>query len=226
MDMFSRLRELSSVLKVSNLYQQVADEVITFVFFICPKMKGQGFRINSNKTGFDAEYVPAVLANSAILAIERATRFLSEFETLGLPFMSRALYASADALILPSVPTTPPATPVSLDVEIVSNDQAVIEHLTDFGRLYREKPWRNTPQKISDLERQRLISILPSNTPTNVACDFVERTWSGFALDGVLIRSECFGPNPVLLGVESPGVSVLQNAALPRDQWLPVIQLV
>lgn len=199
--------------------------MITFIFFICPKMKGSGFRLNRTNTGLDAEYVSAVLSNSASQTIERATRFLAEFETLDHAFVARAIYASADALILLSVPTTPPTPPVSPDVEIVPNDQVVIEHLTDFGRLYREKPWRNTPQKISDPERQRLISILPSSTPANIACDFVERTWSGFALDGVLIRRECFGLNPVLLGVESPGVSVLQNAALPRDRWLPVIQL-
>jgi len=43
--------------------------------------------------------------------------------------------------------------------------------------------------------------------------------------DGVLLRA-FFLQNPVLLGVETPEVTILQNSMLPREEWLPVVQLV
>lgn len=76
------------------------------------------------------------------------------------------------------------------------------------------------------MEEERLLELLPTTVPKNLAADFVRRVFAGFALDGILIRKGEFGTkNPVILGVESPGVGVLQNAALPKGQWLPVIQL-
>ena len=225
MDIFPLLKGMPSVMKVSNLYDCVANETITFLFFICPKMKGNGFRLNGNKTGLEVEYVGKKFPNSAIQAIGRAMIFLTEFQRLNLPFTARAIYASADALMLPSVPTSPPEVPTHPDIEVVPNDLVVASNICTFGQLYRAKPWSSAPQRVCSFERDRLSSILSSHIPANVAADFVERTWSGFALDGLLIRQGLFGFNPVLLGVESPGISILQNAALPRDQWLPVLQL-
>ena len=55
--------------------------------------------------------------------------------------------------------------------------------------------------------------------------ELIERIFTGFALDGKLISAGYFGNNPIILGIESPGVIILQNSALTRKQWLPVIQL-
>jgi hypothetical protein len=74
-------------------------------------------------------------------------------------------------------------------------------------------------------ELARLGSLLPSNAPENLVLDFAERSWSGFALDGILAREGHFGPNPVLIAVEGTGVAMLQNCGLERGDWLPVIHL-
>jgi len=81
------------------------------------------------------------------------------------------------------------------------------------------------PQRFVEQGEKRLNDLLPDGCPSNVSKDFVRRAMAGFALDGILIKSGCFGGNPVLLGVESPEVAVLQNAALSRENRIPVIQL-
>lgn len=224
MDLFAVLREFETVERVSHLFPETWSEPLDFFFFLCPKIKPAGFRPNRNKTAFRVDFVPGV-ANSTLTRVERVLRFLEEFEQLDVEYQLRAVLATADVIILPLVPMEAPPL-IGLDgIEVVSNFPFVQSRLGMYFELYRDQPWMSLPERIRREERKRLEKLLPSRTPAGLVDEFVERAWAGFALDGRLARQGCFGKNPVLLGVESPGVAILQNAALQRDQWLPVIQL-
>lgn len=224
MDLFYVLRNFETVERVSNLYPSITEKSLNFLFFLCPKIKGSGLRLNRNKTGFIVDY-SAGLSNKSQDATERVKRFLAELTDIQVSYSAKAIFASADSIILFPIPVEPPAIPDITDFDVISNLGLMLKHLPDFGRLYRDKPWNSVPKKVREQERERLSNLLPSNTPNHLKQDFVERTWAGFALDGILTRQGYFGDNPVLLGVESPGVAVLQNSALPKDQWIPIVQL-
>ncbi len=227
MDIFAQLRRFESVEKVSNLYSEASKNVpLDFFFFLCPKMKGSGLKLNRNKTGLTAEYVEG-LNTSTPQRISRVKRFLEEFKTLKIPFTCKGVLSLADAIILFPVPARPPVAPLDiLGIPIISNYELVKMSFVRFAGLLNEKPWERSPGKVRESEFARLSEMLKyANPPQNLIQDFVERIWAGFALDGILAKEGKFGDNPILLGVESPYVVMLQNAALPREKWLPTIQL-
>lgn len=224
MDTFEVVRGLGSVERVSNLYPQTGMPLLNFVFFLCPRMKASGFKLNRNKTGLVIEYVKGN-SKSTEERMEKVRVFTKEAREAGIDFTITAIFASGDALILFPFPVLPPPLP-RVDCAVVSNYELVRNNFTRFVELYYNKSWEKAPARVWRRESERLRSFLPMNFPENIVQDFIERIFAGFALDGLLIRSGYFGANPVILGVETSGVSVLQNAALPREKWLPVIQLV
>ena len=227
MDIFTQLRKFESVEKVSNLYPEILEKgPLDFFFFLCPKMKGSGFRLNRNQTGLTTEYSEG-LNTSTPERIARVKKFLEELKNLEIQFTCRGIFSAADAIIMFPVPIKPPQTPLEIEgIPIISNYELVKSNFPRFAELMRKKPWENVPGRVRELEFARLAEFLKyTNPPRNLIKDFVERIWSGFALDGILAREGKFGDNPILLGVESLGVAILQNAALPKEKWLPVIQL-
>lgn len=222
MDHFAVFRRFRSVERVSNLYpSSTVDEPLNFLFFICPKTKG--FRLNPNATGLTTRYVVGNPPSTKD-RLRRVGAFLEEVTQVGLGVSVKAIFAAADSLILFPIAVPPPPCP-QLDVEVLSNYEVVREYLPAFWDLYRHQPWQKVPERLQEMERERLRTFFWKSFPENIFRDFVRRVFAGFALDGLVIRAGHFGQNPVLLGVESPGVPVLQNAALPREKWLPVIQL-
>lgn len=227
-DLFVQLKKLENVEKVSNFYPGILEKgSLDFFFFLCPKMKGGRFRLNKNQTGFTTEYVEG-LNNSTPQRIVCVKRFLEEFKNLKIPFTCRGILATADAIILFPFPVKPPIVfPEIEGVQIISNYELVKINFVKFLELINEKSWEKAPKRVRDLEFDRLFSDFPKyiKSPKNLIQDFVERTWAAYSLDGLLARAGKFGDNPILLGVESPGVAILQNAALPKEKWLPVVQL-
>lgn len=225
MDLFAVLRELPSVSRVSHLYDEVGERTIDFVFFLCPKM-AKGFKLSRHRTGLTTRYTPGN-SKSTEDRLPRVTTFVKEAEGLGICFTVSALFSAADALILFPVPLSPPPEPEVNGFRLISNYGIVRERMDQFVDLYTRRPWcGRVPDRVIGAETDRLISFCPDKTPSNVAQDFVERVLAGFALDGVLLREGAFVENPVLLGVETPEVTILQNSMLPREKWLPVVQLV
>lgn len=223
-DLFGTLRELPSVARISNL---APDHPLPLeaVFFICPPMTGQGFRVNEVRTGLRAAYAEGTSA-STIARVARVQAFAAEARTAGLHVSITAILAAADSMLLFPVPIEAPPVPDEIDgITVVSNLGPVQANLGRFGTFYRERPWSRVPQRWVTGEEQRLRAMLPAGVPDHLADDLIRRIFAGFALDGLLLREERFGPNPVILGVESPGVPVLQNAALQKGSWLPVVQL-
>lgn len=229
LDLFQALIGMEAVEGVSNLYGEGKKGLLNFFFFICPARKRRILRKNRNETGFFPDYkYEEVLTQATMERIEVVNQFLREFSSeIEIEYQCLCVFSSADALTLFPIPAEPPVPPREIgEIPVLSNYEIVLENLTRFGRIFQERPWEGVPLKWRELEYNRLAELLPREAPERLIRDFVERVWAGFALDGVLAREGVFGPNPVLLGVESRGVVVLQNAALPRQLWLPNIQLI
>ncbi|MEA3463492.1 MAG: hypothetical protein U9R14_00170 [Patescibacteria group bacterium] len=212
--------------RVSNLYPEIGKKPLDFLFFICPKLKSNGFRLNRNKTGLAVEYVKGE-NKSTVERLEKVKMFISEVRGAGIEFTISAIFASADAIMLFPLPVmVPPLPNLNSNIRVISNYEIVQNNFFEFIRLYNNRPWEKVPEKFVKMEYERLKSFIHGQKiPQNIIHDFIERAFTGFALDGKLIRAGHFVDNPVILGIESPGVVVLQNAALSRKQWLPVIQL-
>lgn len=224
MDVFGTLKGLNSVAQVSGIAPDRA-QPLRFVFFVCPKMTGKGLRPNEDSTGLRATYVPG-LSQSTLSRVSRVERFMGQIGAAGIKATATAIYAAADALTLFPRPMAVPSAPATVGpFAAVPNGDAVARHFAMFGQLYRDQPWRNIPGRFVVQEEVRLRELLPGGLSTVVADDFVRRVLAGFALDGLLLAGQAFGACRVILGVESPGVAKLQNAALSRDQRLPVVQL-
>ncbi|OGE82719.1 MAG: hypothetical protein A3B95_01560 [Candidatus Doudnabacteria bacterium RIFCSPHIGHO2_02_FULL_43_13b] len=180
--------------------------------------------MNPEGTGFTAKYVDR-LSGFAKARRDKAWEFMAEVtaQDRNFDWVFRMVWGSADALILYSQ-TDYPGIPADVR-EGVANHVAVAAHIADFWRFYEEQPWQNSPAWAIKQEDRRLRSLLPENATKHLKQDFVRRVFAGFALDGFLLRKGCFGRNPVILGVESSGVAVLQNAALEPKEQIPVIQL-
>lgn len=245
-DLFAVLRACQSVARVSNLYDERLarlhnwDEIrlpLNLMLFLCPKMSGKGLRVNRSGTGLRVSYMQGP-SKSTEARIEKADKFLEEVVKQDIKVTVQGVFAAADALILFPIPQCPPDScdaeeqmlirlglSRSVRIAFFSNLELVECNRDLFAQFYEEEPWRAVPRSIQVQEEERLRAMLPQNIPDYVGADFVRRTFAGFALDGVLLRQGAFGHNPVILGVESPGVAILQNAALRRVDWLPVIQL-
>ncbi|MBI2514883.1 hypothetical protein HYV91_01690 [Candidatus Wolfebacteria bacterium] len=224
-DLFEALRRFETVEKVSYLYPNVVGQgAIDFFFFVCPARKP--FRLNAYGTGFTTAYREGVTPSS-LERVKRVSAFLSEFEKkVTFPFSCRCIFASADALILFPIPIDPPSLPSEVaGFPVVSNYDLVAKNSQVWARLMRDKPWEKVPERISNQERERFSSLFWSRPPANLIREFIDRSFAGFALDGILARQGCFGSNPVLLGVEGEGVAILQNAGLSKPEWLPVALL-
>jgi hypothetical protein len=223
-DVFAELKSFKSVREVHRLYPYHAEKRLDCFFFICPKMKGAGLRVNRNTTGFTARYSsePAPTTNERF---NRVKAFIDEATTVSIEISVTAVFASADALILYPIPFEPPPAPQLNELEVVSNHELVNDALGDFWRIYDEQPWKKISPKITNAETERIRTLLPASAPDNLKRDYIERVWSGFALDGILAHRGAFGANPVLLAVEGRDVAILQNAALPKEDRLPVVEL-
>lgn len=231
MDLFALIRRLREVSKVSNLYPQHGERPLDLIFFTCPKMKGgrwrNRIRVNPQGTGFTTTYKEGVTEES-LSRVHQAVNFARILTGVGIKVGALTnVFASTDSLILFPIPVSPPPTIPQFDgVRTISNYEVVLGHLTLWGELYREQPWQKVPRWARKMEEERFRKLLPVTAPENLVEDFIRRVFAGFSLDGILIRQGKFGTeNPVILGVESPGVAVLQNAALLNKEWLPIIQL-
>jgi hypothetical protein len=237
MDLFATLRDLESVAHVANL-DPATKGPLNALFYLCPKMSGKGLQVNSSKTGFTVRYVEG-LSESTIDRLQRAERFVAQATAVGVEVSLTAIFAAADAEMLFPIPVEPPPVPEIPGLKVISNLNVFKYSLDDFWEFYNRVPWRNVPGRFVEQEVRRLTALLPTDcsakvrevfirTPwvdRNLAEAFIRRILAGFALDGLLLSRGYFGRQAVLLGVESPGVAVLQNAALPREQRIPVIQL-
>ena len=224
-DFFGALKQFETAKKVSNFYQEVAErEPVNFLFFTCPARKP--FKINRYKTGFTTTYLEGITPAS-LQGIERVKCFLREFQekVKEINFSCTCIFANADGLILFPIPLKPPQIPEIQGYQVLGNYELVLNNLHTWVDLFKERPWEKIPQRILEMEKIRFSSLFLFHPPANLLEEFIRRSWAGFALDGILARDDHFGRNPVLLGVEGEGVAMLQNAALSRDQWLPVILL-
>ena len=111
-------------------------------------------------------------------------------------------------------------------IKVVSNLEAVKNRMSDFNDIYNSQPWKKESiQRFVSLEEKRMAQFLDKKMQNNIKKDFIRRVFAGFALDGIFMRERVFGSNPVILGVESPGVPILQNSTLGRGDWVPVVSL-
>jgi hypothetical protein len=186
-------------------------------------------QLNQMGTGLTTQY-KAHPSSSLEKRIEQVREFAHEASRHGISFTLTAIFADADAYILFPVPVKVPPVPATdfglPNFRMMGNASVVRAHLEDFGALYCRKPWESIPHRLWLPEVERLRCFVPSGAPENVRDDYVQRILAGFALDGILIRNGSFGVrNPVILGVESAGVAILQSAALERKDYIPVVQL-
>jgi len=233
MDLFQTIRELPGVEKLSNFFPADSFSLkLKLVFFLCPKMKSSGFQLNTYKTGLKAAYDTG-LSNSTIERLKKVESFVQAARSRGIKLDITAIWANADPLILfPSGRTCIcPSMEESLGpwVDLVVNNYDMVRKEMDaFWTFYEDEPWKSVPGRFVEMEEQRLRTMLVSaKAPPNIKDDFVRRAFAGFALDGYLLSNayrQYFGSS-VILGVESPGVAVLQNAALSKTARIPVIQL-
>ena len=216
---------MDSVERISNLHEM--EGVINFLFFMCPKMTARGMIINKPKTGLTAKYVEGV-NTSTIKRMKKVRSFLGEIKNeKNIRFEVTAIYAAADSVILFPIPVEVPQPPEMTDgIKVVSNLEAVKNRMSDFNDIYNSQPWKKESiQRFVSLEEKRMAQFLDKKMQNNIKKDFIRRVFAGFALDGIFMRERVFGSNPVILGVESPGVPILQNSTLGRGDWVPVVSL-
>lgn len=221
------LKRMRSVQRVED-WNYIGDGAVNFVFYFCPRMKSRGFWLNQDGTGLETKYVPGISGFSA-QRIARVAAFRQEMAHANAdPPLITAIFASADSAVLFPQEVAAPQTPTCEEVgfPVIENLTAFREHRSLWESFYRARPWlENTPPHVQDAEKRRLRGLL-GLVPPSVATNFIERVFAGFAFDGVLLRRGLLGvKNPVILGIESPGVPVLQNAALRQDDRVPLIQL-
>lgn len=218
LDIMKKFRSVKRIQHQKNLDPSTR---INFLFFICPRMKAPGFVIE--KGVLSARYVPG-LSGFAAARISKAQKFLDEARTIGIDHDIQAIYADADSFLLFRYPVKSPAElPTIQDIPVKSNLEFYRGKMSDISRLDRDTPWQNIPAR--HLEEQRIKKFLPTEAPRQLKEEFVKRVFIGFALDGLIIREGVFGANPVILGVESPGVSMLQNSALFGGGLIPIVEL-
>ena len=221
---------MKSVEKVSNFYPKTGECCLNFFFFVCPKSKGNGYSVNRNKTGFTTRYVEGQ-RESTLEKIERVKKFLKEFsgepENAEISFTCTCVLADAEALTLFPIPIDPPIVPSKIkEIPVMSNYKLVRDNLLKFWELYQTKPWERISDKTRAEEYAYIQNLIEyTHAPENLIRDFAERVWAEYALDGILAKEGKFGKNPILLGVEGEGTVMLQNAALPKKEWLPTILL-
>jgi hypothetical protein len=195
---------------------------INFLFFICPRMKTPGIVMEHGALA--CAYVPG-LTGFAETRVLKARAFIDRARSVGIDCDLTAIYADADAFVLfqPAV-KRPSDTPIIGGIKMVTNFELYRPEMDRyFMMLYKDAPWQNLPVWIT--EGQRLKGLLPGDAPRELKEDFVRRALAGFALDGLVIRKGMFFGNPILLGVESPGVAILQNAALEPGEKIPIVEL-
>lgn len=226
MDAFQTIRNMEMVKRVSNFYPEVWQKPIDFLFFVCPPNKNRP-KLNRHKNGFTFCYRKgAGLDRLNQERVQKVQSFLNAFQLAGIAFNCRCIFAAGDALIVSPIPLEKPDYLLKIEgIPVVSNYELVCSNLGRFAALYNKKPWETVPSKVTKEEKERLFQILPTEADENIKMDFVERVWAGFALDGILMKKGAFGSNPVILGVESFGVTILQNSALSKKDWIPVIGL-
>jgi len=227
MDMFWFVSKLPGVANVKNFYPKHWQDM-DLVFWICPNISSKGWRYDPKTSGLTASFVPGLSVRSNLRLIEAlniATR-LSEIPQA----VNRitALYATADSLLLMPIPGNVPSTiPTELSVNglsvVPTHSVVTHEYLQRWGEFYHSMPWSSVPRKFVELETERLKGIPWGVVPKSVMQDWITRVFAGYAKDGVWLRE--FFKNPVIIGVESPGVVVMQNSALKKEDWVPVIQL-
>lgn len=227
-DLYQLFTNFSSVKKISNLYPIEEDQTLDFIFYVCPRMTGKGLFINRNKTGFTAKYQNGISKYSQS-RFEMVKRFIINMESQKIPYSLTTIFASADSFLLFPAPVNQPQLPeedIPEGFQLVSNYEIYQKYLLNFGIFYNEQIWNKLPRSFVNIETKRLMEILPSSAPENLKIDFIERCFAGFALDGFILKQKEFGQNPIILGVESSGVSVIQNATFEQLERIPIIELI
>ena len=218
MDLCKTLKETPCVKKLFNQIN-LKNGPLDFLFFICPRMKDPGIVLEHGK--LTARYVPG-LSGFTENRISRVNKFASAFGKKGVEFRLKAVFASADSFLLFSPPVSPPKeNPNISGILVIPNLEIYKEREVDLSRINEGRPWLKVGTR--NTEEQRLKRLLPIDADRVLKQEFVERVFAGFALDGLVASDGVFGENPVILGVESPGVPMLQNAALAKP--IPVIEL-
>ena len=232
MDLLEILREMQSVERVTNFPEDLKGcNKLRGMFFICPKLKGKGYRMNQRGTGLTVRYdQEGRQKRSAFERIKKVKAFLNEFKSFSLPFEweTRAVIASAEAKLLFPESVAPPFIPLEIDGFLTISTYELLEcaEMKRFYTIYKEKPWLVLPKDIIEQESFYTANVLShAKAPGKLIVDFVNRVFSEYALEGVWFSKGKFGKNPIILGVETPGVPTLINAALPRKKRIPIIQL-
>ncbi|MDO8482806.1 MAG: hypothetical protein Q7S86_03240 [bacterium] len=224
MDLTQTISGFSSVDTVDDI-KYPEKTVLNFLFFLCPRLTGDGIIINRRDTGFTATYRSG-LSKSALERIGLVRKFAKESMQAGIKFTTTAIFAAADAITLFVPPPQTPQTPCVPDIKIRSNLMPVRKAMGRWRELYTKRPWeqaRDVDYHMYPYEKARLMQLLPQAHWARLD-DFVNRTLANFALDGVLMGEGVWGENPIILGVESPGVAVLQNTVVKEKKRIPVIQ--
>lgn len=228
---------MKTVQEVRNFPQKIrVGNVLQGRFFICPKIKGKGYRLNQQRTGFTVKYdQEGKQRKSALQRIERVKIFLREFERLGVLFSwkIKAVVASAEAKLLFPEAVKPPLVPPEIcGFQTISTYESLDKkEIGRFWNLYMKKPWLALPREIIEQEYPHVAAVLShTRASKNLVHDFIKRVFAEYALEGIWFSenkfgTKPFGPNPIILGVESPGVPSLINAALSREKQIPVVQL-
>lgn len=215
------LNRIKGVAKVTGMPVTLDDAIL--VYFLCPCLSSKGIMVKEDGMGYTAKFVDH-LSISAKQRITKVKAFKAAAADVGWKCHTIALWCSADAPVLYSHGHFPKIPPIH--DAFAYNHLSVLAHADEFQMLYQWQPWKQCPSWVVQQEERRLLSLLPPSSK-DLRQDFVRRVFAGFALDGRLLRKNAFGigHNPIIIGVESPGVGVLQNAALEPSNKIPVIQL-
>ena len=220
------VRNLPGVVDTGNLRVDYLKQRIDLVFWLCPNMTSAGWRFNSETNTLRAEFQPG-LRDSSVGLINRVLTLKEQLEQLGCKINSvTVMFATADAILLLETPVEFPDAPSELSVvDVISTGYLVDrKYLQEWGKWRRTKPWKLVPGRFLNLEKERLKTIPWNSVPAWLMDNWIERIFAGYAQDGVWVKRNF--TNPIIVGVESRGVAVLQNAALSKKDWIPVIQIV
>ncbi len=236
MDLFEKLRALSSVEKVSNFYRdEEPEEGFTFVGFLCPH-RTIPFQVKRTHRGKEGQIVDvrtkysAGLSQGAISRIDRIYHFQKESENFIESSRIVLVWADSDSYVCFVIPFMKiPAPPKVEGFDIISNRNIWEreENLKEYWNICRktEKFLSKVPTRFVEIERTILSQIFSSNVPESLKQAIANKILASYILDGILLEKGAYGPNPVILGVESASVAIIQNCTFSQNKRIPVIEL-
>jgi hypothetical protein len=228
--------EIDGVETVQHLeHSEVPQEGFTLLPFLCP-FRYKPYNVVKNEQGailgVTTGYRDGITKGSKE-KIERVESFCDAASPILGASKIRFIMGDSDIYACSSLFPKAPELPFVEGFDVISNKEIwerhnailELEQICDFSY----EKYSSSIQDVIKKERDEHLNVdggmYHEEVPTVWKERMIRRIISSYMLDGVLMRRGLYGPNPVILGVESLSTTIIQNAALDENEKIPVIML-